>query len=232
MFQNKSSSCAHLSRQHQSCSMLPTIHEEVDMNISNELYPRDNLHDTDDDADEILSLPITQDTKDLYLKNLALSYLKGQSKYLLPASTIQHSWAHYGRIARCSSLTRRDISNLFFGINLSLSRNKMLILPETKLGKLERLVDLLLTILSYLFSVIPDVTSVGNICILIGTSAIYISPATITATYSITQSSSELGSRVCDSVGKDVSPQSNVVPGAECAATSICKAGDASSNHR
>ena len=59
------------------------------MDISNELHPRDNLHDTDD-ADELLSLPVSQDTKDLYLKNLALSYLKGQSKYLLPASTIQH----------------------------------------------------------------------------------------------------------------------------------------------
>ena len=60
------------------------------MDISNELHPRDNLHDTDCDADELLSLPVSQDTKDLYLKNLALSYLKVQSKYLLPASTIQH----------------------------------------------------------------------------------------------------------------------------------------------
>ena len=87
LLKNKSSFSAHLSRQHQSCSMpqLPTIHEEVDMDISNELYPRGNLHDTDDDANELLSLPVSQDTKDLYLKNLALSYLKLQSKYLLPA---------------------------------------------------------------------------------------------------------------------------------------------------
>ena len=76
LFTNKSTFSEHLSRQHQSCSMLPTIHEEVDMDISNELHPRDNLHDTDGDADELLSLPVTQDTKDLYLKNLALSYLK------------------------------------------------------------------------------------------------------------------------------------------------------------
>ena len=60
------------------------------MDISNELYPHDNLHDTDGDADELLSLPVSQDTKDLYLKNLALSYLRLQSKYLLPAATIQH----------------------------------------------------------------------------------------------------------------------------------------------
>lgn len=57
------------------------------MDISNELHPCDNLHDDDD---ELLSLPVTQETKDLYLKNLALCYLKLQSKYLLPASTIQH----------------------------------------------------------------------------------------------------------------------------------------------
>ena len=58
------------------------------MDISNELYPRDNL--LDDDDDELLSRLVTQDTKDQYLKNLALSYLRLQSKYLLPASTIQH----------------------------------------------------------------------------------------------------------------------------------------------
>ena len=76
LFTNKSTFSEHLSRQHQSCSMLPTIHEDLDMDISNELHPRDNLHDTDGDADELLSLPVSQDTKDLYLKNLALSYLK------------------------------------------------------------------------------------------------------------------------------------------------------------
>ena len=69
-------------------------YEEVDMmDISNELHLSDNLHDDDDDDDddddELLSLPVTQETKDLYLKNLALCYLKLQSKYLLPASTIQ-----------------------------------------------------------------------------------------------------------------------------------------------
>ena len=92
LFKNKSSFSAHLSRQHQSCSMtqLPTIYEEVDMDISNELHPCDNLHGDDGDADELLSLPVTQETKDLYLRNLALFYLKLQSKYLLPASTIQH----------------------------------------------------------------------------------------------------------------------------------------------
>ena len=90
LFTNKSSFSAHFSRQHQSCSMpqLPTIYEDLDMDISNELHPCDNL--PDDDDDELLSLLVTQDTKDQYLKNLALSYLRLQSKYLLPASTIQH----------------------------------------------------------------------------------------------------------------------------------------------
>ena len=58
------------------------------MDISNELHPCDNLNHDDDD--ELLSLPVTQKTKDLYLKNLALVYRKSQTKYLLPASTIQH----------------------------------------------------------------------------------------------------------------------------------------------
>ena len=69
-------------------------------------------------------------------------------------------------------------------------------------------------------------------CILIGTSAIYISPVTPTTTYRITQYSCELGSRVCDSLGKDVTSQSHVLHGAGCAATSICKAGDGSFDHR
>ena len=147
LFKNKSTFAEHLSRQYQSCSAthLPSIHKDLDMDISNELHPRDNLHDTDGDADELLSLPVSQETKDLCVKNIALFYLKLQSKYLLPASTIQHI------MEDCKMFI--VWVNLFFGINLSLSRNKMLILPETKLGKL---VDLLLTILSYLFSVIPD----------------------------------------------------------------------------
>ena len=98
------------------------------MDISNELHPRDNLHDADDGADELLSLPVSQDTKDLYLKNLALSHLKLQSKYLLPASTIQHITEELQEV-HC-------LGHIFFGINLSLSRNKMLILSETKSSKL------------------------------------------------------------------------------------------------